>query len=121
MVVDVVRKFARRLTPIEVERLQGFPDNYTDIGEWVDESGKKRKSSDNARYQVLGNSITLPPWRWILRRISENYDRVPTMGSLFDGIGGFSFLWTEINGNGAVLWGSEIDPFCTAISTARIP
>ena len=121
IVVDTVRKFARRLTPVEVERLQGFPDGYTDIGVWKDRRGISHKASDNARFQVLGNSITLPPWRWVLRRISERYDRVPTMGSLFDGIGGFSLLWTEINGKGTVLWGSEIDPFCEAISTARIP
>lgn len=39
----------RRLTPLECERLQGFPDGWTDIGEWVDSKGKKRQTADSAR------------------------------------------------------------------------
>lgn len=53
----------RRLTPLECERLQGFPDYWTDIGDWVDSKGKKRKTSDTARYKALGNSIALPFWQ----------------------------------------------------------
>lgn len=40
----------RRLTPMECERLQGFPDQWTDIGEWRDSKGKLRKPSDSPRY-----------------------------------------------------------------------
>lgn len=47
----------RRLTPMECERLQGFPDGWTDIGEWRDSKGKLRKPSDSPRYKALGNSI----------------------------------------------------------------
>lgn len=112
--------FVRRLMPIECERLQGFPDEYTDIGDYIDNRGRKRKTSDSARYRALGNSIALPPWRWVLNRISKQFDHTPMMGSLFDGIGGFSLLWTEINGKGTVLWGSEIDPFCNAVTKMRI-
>lgn len=55
---------ARRLTPLEWERLQGFPDNWTDIGAWTDEKGKvHEKCSDTMRYQALGNSIAIPPWQ----------------------------------------------------------
>ena len=83
-------KKVRRITPLECERLQGYPDGWTDIGEWVSPStGRVRKSSDAARYQALGNSIALPPWKYILKRISAVYERDATMASLFDGIGGF--------------------------------
>ena len=49
----------RRLTPVECERLQGFPDGWTDIGEWVDTKGKKHKPADSPRYKALGNSIAV--------------------------------------------------------------
>jgi DNA (cytosine-5)-methyltransferase 1 len=49
----------RRLTPLEAERLQGFPDNWTEGG------------SDTARYKACGNSIALPPLEFIMRRIAE--------------------------------------------------
>ena len=50
----------RRLTPLECERLQGYPDGWTDIGPWTDSAGKLHKeSSDSARYKALGNSIYL--------------------------------------------------------------
>ena len=107
----------RRLTPLECERLQGFPDGWTDIGEWTDEKGKLHKeSSDSARYKALGNSIALPPWKWVLKRICAQYERDATMGSLFDGIGGFTLLWTQRNGWNSVKWASEIEPFCIAVT-----
>jgi len=49
----------RRLTPIECERLQGFPDNYTNIP----------KASDGPRYKALGNSMAVPVMNWIGTRI----------------------------------------------------
>ena len=61
----------RRLTPTECERLQGFPDGWTDIGDWVDGNGKARKTSDGARYKALGNSFAVPVIRWIGERIEE--------------------------------------------------
>ncbi len=107
----------RRLTPMECERLQGFPDHWTDIGAWTDENGKlHRESSDSARYKALGNSIALPPWKWVLKRICAQYERDATLGSLFDGIGGFPLLWTYLNGWGSVKWASEIEPFCIAVT-----
>lgn len=105
----------RRLTPLEAERLQGYPDGYTDIGEWTDSKGKRRQTSDAARYKALGNSIALPPWKWVLKRIAAQYERDATLGSLFDGIGGFGLLWTQLNGLESVLWASEIEPFCVAV------
>ena len=52
----------RRLTPIECERLQGFPDDYTNI---------KEKCPDGPRYKAMGNSMAVPVMRWIGQRIEE--------------------------------------------------
>ena len=111
------REIVRRLTPMECERLQGFPDGWTDIGAWTDEKGKLHKeSSDSARYKALGNSIALPPWKWVLKRLCAQYERDATLGSLFDGIGGFPLIWMQLNGWNSVKWASEIEPFCIAVT-----
>ena len=110
----------RRLTPMECERLQGYADGWTDIGEYIDSKGKKKKTSDSARYKALGNSIALPPWKWVLKRISSHYERDATLASLFDGIGGFPCLWEQINGKGSCLWASEIEDFPIAVTKERI-
>jgi hypothetical protein len=54
----------RRLTPVECERLQGFPDNYTEIP-WRG----KAETPDGPRYKALGNSMAVPVMRWIGQRI----------------------------------------------------
>ena len=105
----------RRLTPLECERLQGFPDGWTDIGDYTDSAGKKRKTSDSARYKALGNSIALPFWAWMLRRMCD-ISGARTMGSLFDGIGGFPLCWERINGDGSCRWASEIEEFPIAVT-----
>lgn len=111
----------RRLTPLECERLQGLPDGWTDIGAWTDESGKVHKeSSDSARYKALGNSIALPPWKWVLKRLCAQYERDATMASLFDGIGGFPLIWEQLNGKGSCLWASEIEQFAVAVTKRRL-
>lgn len=109
----------RRLTPLEYERLQGYPDGWTDIGKWRDSNGKKHRSSDSGRYTALGNSIALPFWFWLLRRISAQYERPATLGSLFDGIGGFPLCWERCNGKGTALWASEIEEFPMAVTKKR--
>jgi DNA (cytosine-5)-methyltransferase 1 len=112
-----VNMAVRRLTPLECERLQGFPDGWTDIGEWVDSKGKPHKeSSDSSRYKALGNSIALPPWKWVLKRLCAQYERDATMASLFDGIGGFPLIWEQLNGKGSCLWASEIEEFPMAVT-----
>lgn len=110
---------ARRVTPLECERLQGYPDGWTDIGEWIDSKGKKHKAADSPRYKALGNSIALPFWFWLLRRISAQYERPATLGSLFDGIGGFPLCWERCNGKGTALWASEIEEFPMAVTKKR--
>lgn len=112
----VCESVVRRLTPLECERLQGFPDGWTDIGEYIDTNGKKRKTSDSARYKALGNSIALPPWAWVLERISKHCGNNKTMASLFDGIGGFPLIWETLNGEGTCLWASEIEEFPIAVT-----
>ena len=114
-----VRHIVRRLTPLECERLQGYPDGWTDIGEWIDTNGKKHKEADSPRYKALGNSIALPPWKWVLKRLCACYERDATMASLFDGIGGFPYLWEQINGKGSCLWASEIEEFPIAVTKLR--
>ena len=55
----------RRLTPVECERLQGFPDSYTDI------QSKGKPTPDGPRYKALGNSMAVPVMAWIGQRIKQ--------------------------------------------------
>ena len=137
-----VNQSVRRLTPLECERLQGYEDGWTNIppqtkvtaddlsfwrtvwNEWQEMNGAKPKTdkqiikwlksepADSARYKALGNSIALPPWRFVLSRIHEQGAR--TMASLFDGIGGFPKIWQELGGQ--TLWCSEVEPFPIAVT-----
>lgn len=109
----------RRLTPMECERLQGFPDGWTDIGGYTDSTGKKHKTSDSARYKALGNSIALPFWRWMLGRMAAYLPEGATLGSMFDGIGGFPLCWENIHGAGTAIWASEIEEFPIAVTKLR--
>lgn len=115
----IVRWIVRRLTPVECERLQGFPDGWTDIGEWVDSKGKKHKYADSPRYKALGNSIALPQWFWIAQKMKPYLGENATLGSLFDGIGGFPLVWQKTYGNGTARWASEIEEFPIAVTKRR--
>lgn len=106
----------RRLTPLECERLQGFPDGWTDIGDYTDSTGKKRKTSDSARYKALGNSIALPFWHWMFGRMADYLPEGATLGSLFDGISGFNVCWARIHGAECCRWSSEIEQFPIAVT-----
>ena len=116
---SVLAGAVRRLTPLECERLQGYPDGWTDIPD-TEINGKKVKASDSARYKALGNSIALPFWTWMFERMSGYLPHNATMGSLFDGIGGFPLCWERIHGKGTARWASEVDPFCLAVSKRRL-
>lgn len=116
---EQMKTAVRRLTPLECERLQGFPDGWTDIGEWVDSNGKTRQTTDSARYKALGNSIALPYWKVLARRISSHYDRDITIGSLFDGIGGFPLAFEHCGGK--AVWASEIEEFPIAVTKKHFP
>lgn len=62
----------RRLTPLECERLQGFPDNHTRIP-WKGKSAEE--CPDGPRYKAIGNSMAVPVMRWLGERI-EAVDRL---------------------------------------------
>lgn len=109
----------RRLTPVECERLQGYPDDYTNIGDWTDSKGKKHKCADSPRYKALGNSIALPQWFWLVQKMRPYLKEKPTMGSLFDGLGGFPLVWQRAYGEGTARWASEIESFCVAVTKRR--
>lgn len=114
-----IRWIVRRLTPVECERLQGFPDNYTNIGDWTDSKGKKHKYADSPRYKALGNSIALPQWFWLVQKMRPYLKEKPTLGSLFDGLGGFPLVWQKEYGEGTARWASEIENFCVAVTKRR--
>jgi DNA (cytosine-5)-methyltransferase 1 len=119
---NVVRQkyIVRRLTPLECTRLQGYPDGWVDIGDWVDSKGKLHKDSDSPKYRALGNSIALPPWLYVLSKLNE-FCEDKTMASLFSGIDGFPLIWSFLNGKESCVWASEIDEFCIALSKKRFP
>lgn len=100
-------RFVRRMTPLECERLQGYPDGWTNI------LGAK----DTPRYKALGNSIALPVFHYVLYHISRYLPPDATLGSLFDGIGGFPLIWERLHGKGTARWASEIESFPILVTT----
>lgn len=114
-----IRWIVRRLTPVECERLQGFSDGYTDIGDWTDSNGKKHKYADSPRYKALGNSIALPQWFWLVQKMRPYLKEKPTLGSLFDGLGGFPLVWQTAYGDETARWASEIEEFPMAVTKRR--
>jgi DNA (cytosine-5)-methyltransferase 1 len=140
LVVEKKRKYIiRRLTPTECARLQGFPDWWghlapydpVDAEFWEDVrkthaeiNGKKYKPvkdikkwydklhTDSAEYKMWGNGIALPNAEYVIRGIAEQGAK--TLGSLFDGSGGFP-LAGMLNGIMPV-WASEVEPFPIAVT-----
>lgn len=82
--------------------------------------------TDSARYKALGNSIAVGYaneqsgfWCWLARRICAQYERQITMGSLFDGIGGFPLAFEAAGAN--AIWASEIEKFPIAVTRYHFP
>lgn len=119
----IIRWIVRRLTPAECERLQGYPDGWTDLGEWIDSKGKTHKDADTPRYKALGNSIALPQWYYVLGGIADRLPDNATLGSLFDGIGGFPYVWAQLHDGRKELcvWASEIEEFPIAVTKKWFP
>lgn len=121
MVVE--NMIVRRLTPLECERLQGFPDYWTYIGDWTDSKGKTHKDSDAVKYRAIGNSIGLPFWEWMAKRmvgiLTKSGVSDPTLGSLFDGIGGFPLAFSRAGCK--PIWASEIEEFPIAVTRYHFP
>lgn len=113
----------RRYTPTECGRLQGYPDGWLDIGDWVDSKGKTHKDSDSLKYKAFGNSIALPFWEWMANRMAnvlrEDGSTEITMASLFDGIGGFPLVFQRAGVR--PVWASEIEEFPIAVTKIRFP
>lgn len=89
---------------------------------YIGEDEKKKRCADTARYKALGNSIAVGFanersgfWCFLMKRISAQYERKATLGSLFSGIEGFGLAWAAVNGPSSVRWSSEIEPFCVAV------
>ena len=118
IIEKITRWIVRRLTPTECERLQGYPDGWTDIGSWIDSKGKIHNPADTPRYKALGNSIALPQWYYVLGGIADRLPDNATLGSLFDGIGGFPYVWTQLHSGRKELcvWASEIEEFPIAVT-----
>lgn len=123
VIEKIVRWIVRRITPTECERLQGYPDGWTDLGGWVDSRGKAHKAADSPRYKALGNSIALPQWYYVLGGISDRLPEDATLGSLFDGIGGFPYVWAQLHAGRKELcvWASEIEEFPIAVTKKWFP
>lgn len=118
IIEKITRWIVRRLTPTECERLQGYPDGWTDLGEWIDSKGKAHKDADTPRYKALGNSIALPQWYYVLGGIADRSPDNAALGSLFDGIGGFPYVWAQLHAGRKELcvWASEIEEFPIAVT-----
>ena len=101
----------RRLVPVECERLQQFPDDWSRYG--INEKGEIYELSDSARYRLQGNSIARPFWTWLMRRIGAQYETQPTLGSLFDGQAGFPLCAVEAGIK--PVWSSEIEKHAVAV------
>ncbi len=103
----------RNITPVEVERLFGYPDN------WTKYTAEGKQISNAQRYKMLGNSIALPQWKWLMKRIVDKGSisddtKSLTHGSLFDGIGGFPVC--AMSAGMTTLWISEIDKWANEVT-----
>lgn len=123
VIEKIIRWIVRRLTPTKCERLQGYPDGWTDLGEWIDSKGKTHKDADTPRYKALGNSIALPQWYYVLGGIADRLPDNAALGSLFDGIGGFPYVWAQLHAGRKELcvWASEIEEFPIAVTKKWFP
>ena len=99
---------ARMFSTPELLLLQGFPATWLDI-DGMNESDK---------VDLVGNSIALPYWKWLLGRIYHiGLSGTPgaTLGSLFDGMGGFPLVWHGLGGR--TRWVADIKPAAIACHT----
>ena len=70
----------------------------------------------HAHLEQLDIPLSFLSVREVLKRLCAIYERDATMASLFDGIGGFPYIWEQLNGKGSCLWASEIEPFPIAVT-----
>lgn len=101
----------------EIVRKEKIGEHTETVYKYTNADGKEKKVTDSDMYKALGNSICLPFWQTVARRISAQYDRDITMGSLFDGIGGFPLVFARVGAD--PVWNSEIEPFCEEVTKRR--
>jgi len=112
----LVEGYIRRLTPIECERLQNLPDNYTAIGV-ID--GKEIPISNTQRYKMIGNGWTVDVIAHILSFIPEKY--LHTVVSLFDGISCGQVALERAGKTYNQYYASEIDKYAIAVTQKNYP
>jgi len=112
----LVEGYIRRLTPIECERLQTLPDNYTAIGV-ID--GKEIPISNTQRYKMLGEGWTVDVIAHILSFIPETY--LHTVVSLFDGISCGQVALERAGKIYNQYYASEIDKYAIAVTQKNYP
>ena len=83
----------------------GFMGAIIGASDWPIEQMRRRIKRDRAR----------------MRQMSRFLPYHATLGSLFDGIGGFPLVWERVHGAGTAIWASEIDEFCIAVTEKRFP
>jgi len=112
----LVEGYIRKLTPIECERLQTLPDNYTAIGIF---DGEKKPISNTQRYKMLGNGWTVDVIAHILSFIPETY--LNTVVSLFDGISCGQVALERAGKIYNQYYASEIDKYAIAVTQKNYP
>jgi site-specific DNA-cytosine methylase len=106
----------RYLTPVEYERLQGFPDDFTRIPYGGRPAGE---CPDSLRYGVLGNSMAIPCLSWIGRRIRESHAGALRYIHIFAGISAACIAFRPLGWRPLAF--SEIDPFSSEVLRIRHP
>lgn len=104
----------RKLTPLECERLQGYPDNHTKYGRKTD--GTVYELSDSQRYKMIGNGISSPVTSHIVPSVFGNEET--RLMSLFSGCGGTELL---LPSNFKVIGHCEFDKFASDVLRYHYP
>jgi len=112
----LIEGYIRKLTPIECERLQTLPDNYTAIGIF---DGKEKQISNTQRYKMLGNGWTVDVIAHILSFIPEKY--LHTVVSLFDGISCGQVALERAGKAYNQYYASEINKYVIAVTQKNYP
>lgn len=121
MKVEKLKSIVRRLTPLECERLMGFPDNYLDIGD-----GKGGKTSDSPRYKACGNSWGVNSAAWITQRI-QLVDRllgdrgITNYATVCSGVEAQSLALKACGIKAKGIFFSEIEPFPCRVLAHHYP
>ena len=114
--------------------LDGMPVEVIDVASgqviplWLKNALKNPlyiKHAYNAAFEwfALSNSIALPQWYYVLGGIADRLPDNATLGSLFDGIGGFPYVWAQLHAGRKELcvWASEIEEFPIAVTKKWFP